>query len=287
MSFPDFGKLQKSVNDLLKFKKANEFTVKRTTASGVAIETSNGFGGEALSAKVKGTVKDKAVGKLTFEGNTAGQFSSKAELTKLADNFVVNLEHSVGPDSDGNHVLGFGSTFSQEQFKVQTDIAVTQTTEFNGSLDLSVVGGAEGFTGGVSLQADVFPKQALNNYNVSASYSQGDTFVGLSTEKKVSIFNLFLKQNINPQTRAGFKATYLDAKPENGRREQFTAVLERDLDGATTIKSSFDLENNVKMSLEHVLTNPGLKITLASTHKPTSLRTLEAKTVSLALSFEE
>ncbi len=78
--------------DLLEFQDANNLLIKRTTTSGVALET-NVTSGANLAVTIKSVTKDKNVGELSVEGGTDGQFTSKAKLTKLAANTVQTIEY--------------------------------------------------------------------------------------------------------------------------------------------------------------------------------------------------
>lgn len=285
MPFAEFGKLNKKVTDLLDFTSKTELSVKRTTASGVKIETTT-TSGKSLAGKVKGTVKDKAVGELSFEGDSSGQFKNKAKLTKLADNLVATVEHAVGPKTGGKHTGAVGITFSQPQFDFSTKLNVAEGAEVTGKLDLSVVGGQDGVTAGVNVKADVFPKQNVTDYNFAVSYKQGDTFGAFTTEKKVSQFNLWIAQTLNSTTRLAVKATRLAAKPEEGRQEQLSFAVERDLDSDTTFKTALDSAGQLNAEITHKLSNPAWKFTLGATATP-SVRNYAASSVVCKLALGE
>jgi hypothetical protein len=63
-----------------------------TNYSAQVIETET-VSAAKLAGKVKGVVNDKALGELTVEAETNGQLSTKAKLTELAKDVVVNLEY--------------------------------------------------------------------------------------------------------------------------------------------------------------------------------------------------
>jgi len=285
MPFAEFSKLNKAVKDLLDFKSNTEIVIKRTTDSGVKLETTT-TSGNTLGGKVKGVVKDKAVGELSFEGSSDGQFTNKAKLTKLADNLVANVEHAVGPKSKGKHTGAVGFTFSQPQFDLATKLNMTEGTEVTGKVEASVVGGQDGFIGGVQVKADAFPKFNVTDYNVALSYAQGDTFGAFTTEKKCKQFNLWVKQTLNASTRVAVQATYLAAKPEDGRQEQLSFAVERDIDSQTIFKAGANSNGLVSTQLTHKLGNPAWKFTLGGTMTPT-VRNFAASSVVCALAVGE
>jgi len=287
MSFPAYKKFAQHITDLLDFDDSNTLTVTRSTASGIKIKTET-TSADALSAKVTGTVTDKALGKLVVESTTAGAFQTKAQLTKLADDVSVTITHNYKK----NHSLKVAGDYSQKLFVVSGETSVSETADkYNATLKASVVGGAEGVVGGVEGVADIYPAQALTDYSAKIQYSQDDSYGAVSAEKKLSVFNIFLSQKIESNV-FGVKVNVNTAAKDSTDATKtataftYTAVVERALDSATSAKLSYSDAGNVGFSLTHQLTNPAFKVSLSTASKP-SWKNLAASSVNVAFTVAE
>jgi len=284
----EFGRINSSIKNLLDNNAATKLTIKRTTASGIVVKNTT-TSGAGLTGVVKVTVKDKAIGELTFEGDTAEEFSSKAKLTKLADNLVVKLEHSVGPKSEGLHIFGTDFVLSQPRFDVQAKVKVTQGNEEkkpSGALEASIVGTpSAGVTAAVQVKASLFPVAALKDYNVALSYTQGANKAVLVTEEKCQQYNLWLSHQYTAKTLVGGRVSYLSEKSANGgKREQVQLGVEHKLDQQITFKANATLAGVVKAQIKNTLSNPDLRVTFGASFTPT-WRKYSADAVSLALAL--
>jgi len=305
MPFPEFAKIAKNVTDLLDFENQTKLTFKRKTASGVVIETET-VSAAKLAGKVKGVVNDKALGELTVEAETNGQLSTKAKLTELAKDVVVNLEHSVGnPKNSGVNQGSVAASFTQPQFVVTGKFSVVDTitktdkdgkkvdTPRAGSFQLSTIGGIDFFTAGLNVNTNVLPDRAVADYNIALKYAKDDTFAAVTTEKKCQHFNLFLKQQLNKSTAVGLKAYRLAEAPKEdsdsekkGVQQYVTVGVEHWVDKDTTVKFSANSCGSVNAQIKHVLSNPALRVTLSGAFKPT-FTNYAASSVNLALAFGE
>ena len=169
--------------DLFDFNDCNKLTVKSTTASGVAIETET-CSGDALCAKVKVVAKDASIGKLTVEGNTCGAFNAKANLTKVADNCQATLKYDY-ESSSGLRGFSAGGDYTDKQFKIDATIKAKEAKEADAKtsakFEFNLVGGSDGFIGGLNATADLSPTSGATGYNATLSYAKDDSFGALST----------------------------------------------------------------------------------------------------------
>lgn len=280
MPFPVFNKFSKSIDDLLDFEEDNCITITRKTASGLEIETQTiADNKNALAGKIKGVMKDKQVGALEATFETAGNFSSKAKLTKLADNVVVTAKHGVKAAAHSGSVT---AAYTQDSFVVTGEVSLKEKEGSPAAaLALDVVGGADGFVGGAQVKANVHPKQELTDFGFALSYTQGDTLGVVTTEKKCSAFNVFLLQSIAENTSLGVKASYStkDSKPTA------TAAVSHGIDADIVVKASVDTVGKVQGQISHQLANPAMKFTLAGVFSNFSQKNFGADSVAVAIEF--
>jgi hypothetical protein len=278
MPFPSFGDLAKSVNDLFDFQDANEVSFTRKTASGMVVETT-ATSASPLAGKVKATLKDKSIGKLVLNADTGGAFKTKATFTELAQNVSVTLEHAF----KGSHKGSASATFSQEQFALTGKVTVAQGETTSADFDVSVVGGADGITGGVNVLASS-STQTVTDYNVGVSYAQDKLFGALTTDTKCLGQNFHFQYAANDNATVFVQASRLPT--ESGSEFCGGAGYEYDLGSDTTVKQAFNCSKILKSSITHTLANPSVSITLAAVHEATS-RHFNTQSVSFGVEIGE
>lgn len=272
---PYYGKLSKKVKDLLKkkFEIKNELKTINKSANGVSLESS--FGGDTDVAGVcKGTYK--CCGKYTFEGTfkTVGEVNLKCAAKKLQP----GLELFVQGNSKKQTVVldaKYAQPFYAASAALSHCIPKSKTL-----LDGSFMIGFDGLSVGVSGKVDAMSEEKLTDYNCGAEYTQDDLTVSLFTEKMGGVITASYWQKISGDCSLG-ASLKMDPEVSNEAKDGqhiLTVGAQYKLDSATDLAIKGDTNGVVCANIEHVLSNPSLKLGIGASFdskKATNLLTAD------------
>lgn len=249
--FPSFGDIAKPATDLFDFDENTELVVTRKTASGVSVKTTT-TSADALSCKIKTTIKDKDFGKLVVTAGSDGAFKTTATLTQLTADAEVTLEHVF---KKKKHSGSLAVSTDQEMFAAEAKVSGIGAAKQ--SLEVSAVGGADGIVGGVCFNAALSGTPALTDYNLGVRYTQDDVFGAVTTEEKCLKQSAFIAHQCCASTQWFARVNHADSK------FTFGAGAEHSLDKETTVKAAVNDAKKLNLSITHVLSDPKLSLTLA------------------------
>jgi len=262
---PYYGKLGKKVKDLLgkTFDIKNELKTINKSANGVKLESS--FGGDSdVSGQAKGTYTQ---GKYELEGQfrTVGELSGKVVAKGLVPGLEASLQYGLtnakGSKTNAKKTLiKLETKYSQPFYSVAANVAHNLSksqTLLNGSAMI----GFDGLSVGVSGQFDA-GNQEVKDYNCGAEYTQDDLTVSLFTKNTGSVITASYWQKISGDCSLGAS---LKMDPEENSEMKFaqhtlTVGAKYKLDSATDVAIKGDTSGVVNANIEHVLTNPSLKL---------------------------
>jgi len=279
---PQYARLGKKVKDLFKkkFQIKNELKTINKSANGVELESS--FGGDtSVNGVVKGTYKkDGYEVEGTFK--TVGEVNAKVTAKKL----VPGLEATVSGESKKTQIK-LDAQYAQPFYSTAADVTHTlsnQKTLLNGSLMI----GFDGLSVGLSGQLDALSDDVLTDYNCGAEYTQDDLTVSLFTNKKGSVITASYYQKISGDCNLG-ASLKMDPDVANEMREGqhvLTVGADYNLDSSTDIAIKGDTSGVLCANIQHVLSNPSLKLDIgASFDSKKSTNVLAADKFGISCTF--
>jgi len=257
---PYYNKLGKKVKDLLgkKFEIKSELKTVNKSANGVTLDTSLNSTGP-LSGTCKGTYKP---GCYELEGvfKTTAEVNLKATSKKL----LPGLEVSLQGKSKKQQVL-LDAKYAQPFYAGAATIT-TNVNDYKTVLDGSLMIGFDGLSVGVSGKVDVLAEEKLTDYNCGAEYSQDDLTLSLFTEKLGSKITASYWQKLSGDCSL---AASLKMDPDclqdgKGAEHCLTVGVDYRLDSATKLAAKANTSGIVSTNIEHVLSNPRLKIAIGA-----------------------
>lgn len=263
---PAFKKFNKIVKDLLDIDYDFSVTDKKTSASGIEVETTLGAG-ESVTGGFKVVVKEND-GELTSECQTSGEHSIKYKRKKVADGMDVTVQGTWKKNTPSVSVTG---DLSQDQVlaSINLDVGNPLAAERTASVKASVVGGADGFSGGVQVTAKVIPTAELSGYDLAAQYVDGDMTATVTTAKKLSLVNLYLSLKHSSDCLIGAHASYnLEKKDEKeeDKTSPFTLTVgtELNVDDNTTFTANVNTAGLINTALSYGLSSPECTATFST-----------------------
>jgi hypothetical protein len=255
-----------------------KLTVKRKTASGLAVETTTTSSGNNLAGSVKLTYKEKGLGEFEVSDNTKGALKGKAKFTNLQPGVVLTLEPSCTP----TFAMKTTVDYSQDNFTVSGALTATESTtpatgdkaatsSFSTDVALSAVAGFEGVSLGGSVEAKSKDDYA-QDFNMGLNFAEDDFNFSLvtSTDKKAGpIVTGRFFQKVSADLSSGFQFT----NPSN----EVTLGSEYRLDSKTVFANSVSTAGAIKLGVEHILSNPAAKVNLACSGTTSGLNLAVAK----------
>jgi len=281
-----FADLGKQVKDLLSddFKYDNKLVIKRTTASGLKLQSTTTAKNSGLKGAFKGTVKDKSLGELEVQGDTSNIFSAKLKLTKLAPGVKTTVKVTSGAKKEGDATFSSSVTadYSQDNFSSTLDLCLKEKAEgYSGAISGSAVVGFEGVSVGITGNAKVDNKFAVTPFlpNMAFEIAEDDFSFGLATETLDNDVGLRAKffQKVNGDTQRGL----LFSSPEN----LLTVASKYNLDSSTTLKTSVCTNGIVQAAVKHTLFNPKMQLNLSTQFKTTNGLDLTAQKYGLGVTL--
>jgi len=263
---PQYAKLGKKVKDLLgkTFEIKNELKTINKSANGVKLESS--FGGDtAVTGCAKGTYTKGKCCEVEGEFKTAGEVNAKVTAKSLAPGLEVSLT-----GKSKKTLVTAAAKYAQPFYAIAADIAHTissQKTLLNGSAMI----GFDGLSVGLSGQIDALSDDKLTDYNCGAEYSQDDLTVSLFTQKQGSVITASYWQKISGDCSLG-ASLKMDPDVANEMKEGqhiLTVGAKYKLDSATDIAVKGDTSGVVCANIEHVLSNPSLKLGIGASFDST------------------
>jgi len=216
-----------------------------------------------------GTVKlkhdQKNFGRVEGVLETGGKAEVEVKAKKLMDGLVVTgtvkdaPSIKVGADYRADHYAG--------------SAAVEKTSDAVG-LDASLVVGLEGFSLGGCARYDVpsggnsSKAASLSNYSIGAQYQPSDTItVSVKTEDQNnnvigSYFHKLANRTFGLKTAVGARLEYNLRNTDNNMTLKLGC--EHELDANIRFKGMIDAKGVVAAVFEHRLSNPAMKLALAS-----------------------
>jgi len=261
-----FSKFGKSVNDLLKKKYDydNKFGTRNvidewTIESYVTLSEKNVYGG---TVKVKHD--NKSFGRAEAVLETGGKAEVEVKAKKLMDGLVVTGAIKDAPSAK------LGADYRADHFAVAA--AVEKTSDAVG-LDGSVVVGLEGFSLGGCARYDApqgngAKAGALSNYSIGAQYQPNDTVtVSIKTEDQNndvigSYFHKLANRTFGLKTVVGGQVKYNLRNTDNNM--SLKIGCEHEVDANIRVKGMVESKGLVSWVFEHRLSNPAMKLALAS-----------------------
>lgn len=262
--FKDFGK---GLNDLFKkkFDYENTVTIKRSTASGLKIET---VGKQVVNDKktslggsVKLSYKEKGLGEFEASNNHAGNLTGKAKFTNLADGVVATLESTLNSKFKASAQVDYTQDHVAASAKVQlaegADAHVTSGT----------VAGVVGYEG-ISLGA------ALNFSNAGGKFGSPDVQMGFNFAENDFQFALTTENSkAGPVVRAKF-FQQVNATLQSGFQfdsdNTVTLGFQNQLDKDTLLKTTISTSGVINTALNYTLANPSAQVNLATQFNTTN-----------------
>jgi len=275
---PAFKKFNKLVKDLLDIDYGFTVSDTKTSASGVKVET-NLEASDGVSGGFKFVVKEND-GELTGEFDTSGDHSLKVKMAKVVDNLDVTVKAATGSK---NSVTVTGD-FSQDQVAFSSDLSVNNplAEERSANLKANLVGGADGFAGGVQVAAALHPEFAIKDYDFAGQYAEGDVTATVTTGKKLSLFNLFLSFKQSNDLLLGAHASYTVPNDEKSEESPFNLIVgaEVNIDENTKFNANVDRSGLINTALEYGLASPSCTATFS-----TQFQAGEVKNYGVGLEF--
>jgi len=265
MPTPTFGDLNKKASDLFKkkFDYDNVVKIKRTTASGLKVESTM-KSTKGLVGSVKGTFKDKDFGEVEFQASTKDIFNGKLKLTTLLDGLTVTLKTQLGQKKPTDPEF----TFNVCNKYVLDDLTATLDVNFGDYGDAikpSAKVGAVYAIDGVSLGASVDIKKAGDDFkadiNAAFEVAEADFTLGLATSKGPGLVGS-IYQKVSSSHFRSIKFEF----PSNTA----TFATQYGIDADTTVKASLSTAGVVQTALETVLANPAAKLNFATSYATTN-----------------
>lgn len=257
---PYYAKLGKSVKDFFgkKFDIKNELKTINKSANGVKLESS--FGGDtSLSGKCKGTYN---FGDCSVEGEflTVGQINGKFVKKKL----VPGLEVSVSGKSKKNLVT-LSSKYAQPFYALSADVNY-DLCKGAATLDGSAMIGFDGLSVGVSAKVNPGAEDKLSDYNCGAEYTQDDLTLSLVTANCGNVITASYWQKLSGICSVGASLKMDPVTETATASEQYvlTVGTKYKLDSTTEVSVKGDTGGVVYSNIEHVLSNPNLKLVIGA-----------------------
>lgn len=198
-----FADIAKAPSDLLNDDFSSKISLKLKKPAGpvsVTLETERGTGG-ALSAKV--------AGKFAYAGLSFDKVQFKPDGTYV-------LETSMNP-APGANVAFKGSKgadlcvdYSTGKFVTNSVFDVKDMKKISTAATAAL---APGIYCGGNMTYSLGEKSGMSAYNFGASYSKGPLFTSITSENKISSFNLGIKYDVNAETSIASFSSHSSEKP--------------------------------------------------------------------------
>lgn len=262
--FKDFGK---GLNDLFKkqFDYANTVTVKRTTATGLKIET---VGKQvvkdsktSLGGSVKLSYKEKGLGEFEASNDTAGNLKGKAKFTSLADGVVATLETNLNSKFKASGQVDY----TQDHFASSAKVQLAEGKDAH--VTSGAVSGVVGYEG-ISLGASLAFSNASGSFGapdvqMGFNFAENDFQFSLNTEnaKGTPVVRAKLFQQVNATLQSGFQ---FDSD------NTVTVGFQNKLDKDTILKTKISTSGVIDTAIKYTLANPSAQINVATQFKTTN-----------------
>jgi len=254
---PYYNKLGKKVKDLLgkKFEIKNELKTINKSANGVTFDTSLNSTGP-LSGTCKGTYKPGC-----YEVEGVFKTTAEVNLKVASKKLLPGLEVSLQGKSKKQQVI-LDTKYAQPFYAASAAITTNVGKEYETIVDGSFMIGFDGLSVGVSGALNVLADDKLQDYNCGAEYTQDDLTLSLFTEKLGSKITASYWQKISGDCSLGASLKMDPDCLEDGKGAEHCLTLGVDyrLDSATMIAAKVNTSGIVCTNIEHVLSNPRLKI---------------------------
>jgi len=280
---PYFSKLGKKVTDLLgdKFTTDNEIKTINKSENGMTLESS--FNGDtAVTGTSKITFKKECC---EVEGvfKTAGEVNLKATTKKLQP----GLEVSVQGKSKKQQLI-LNAKYAQPFYA--TCFSLTHNLDASTLVDANLMLGFDGLSVGISGQLDALSDQKLTDYNCGAEYTQSDLTVSLYTQNLGNKIVASYWQKLSGACCLGASLKMDPDCTEDGKEGNhcLTVGVDYKLDSATTLAVKGDTNGTVCTKIEHILSNPRLKLGIgASFDSKKTTNVLTADSFGVSCTFGE
>lgn len=251
--FKDFGK---NLNDLFKKKYdySNTVTIKRSTDSGLKVETKAQSADNALSGSVKLSYKEKGLGDFEATNTSGGDLKGKAKFTDLADGVVATLETAM----NSGFSAGVTVDYTQDHFAGSANLNIKEVEDAKeGDASVSWAGSVTAAAGweGISLGGKVNygAGDKAPTYDMGFNFAEDDFQFSLVTADSTVTARFF--QQVSKNLQSGFK---FDSN------NTVTVGIQNKLDSATTLKASINTQGVVNTALNYTLANPSCQVNVAS-----------------------
>jgi len=280
---PYFGSIGKTTKDLLKkpFEIKTELKTINKSENGVKLESS--FGGEtSWNGVLKGSCNVREKVDIEGEVKTVGELTGKVSSKTV----VPGLEIALSGKSK-NKEIKLDTKYAQPFYAVSGDIThlLTSTTP---KITGSGMIGFDGLSVGVSGVIDPSDDNVIVDYNCGAEYSQDDLTVSLFTENQGGVITASYWQRLSGDCDLGVS---LKMDPETGdemkeTQHVLTVASKYKLDAATNVAIKGNTSGIVCASIQHVLSNPNLKLVLGASFDATkSSNVLAADKFGISCTF--
>jgi len=261
---PHYSKLGKKVKDLLgkTFDIKNELKTINKSANGVTLESS--FNGDTcVSGTSKGTYKKECY-EAEAVVKTAGEVNLKVVAKKLAPGLEVSLQ-----GKSKKQQLVVEAKYAQPFYA--TCATITHNLDSKTLLDGAFMIGFDGLSVGVSGQLDVASEEKLTDYNCGAEYTQDDLTLSLFTQNLGSRITASYWQRLSGECNLGASLKMDPDCAEDGKGGEhcLTVGVQYKLDAATKLAVKGDTTGTVCTNIEHVLSNPSLKLGIGASFDST------------------
>jgi len=280
---PQFANLGKKTKDLLKkkFEIKTELKTINKAENGVKLESS--FGGESSwNGVLKGSCNCSDKVDVEGEVKTVGELSGKVSSKNIAPGLEVALS-----GKSKNQEIKLDTKYAQPFYALSGDVTYllnNTTPKITGSGMI----GFDGLSVGLSGVIDPSDENVLVDYNCGAEYTQDDLTVSLFTENQGGVITASYWQRISGDCDLGVS---LKMDPETGdemkeSQHVLTVASQYKLDSTTDVAIKGNTLGTVCASIEHVLSNPNLKLVLGASFDATkSTNVLAADKFGISCTF--
>jgi hypothetical protein len=263
---PQHAKLGKKVQDLLgkTFQIKNQLKTVNKSANGVKLESS--FGGDtSVTGTAKGTYTKGKCFEIEGEFKTVGEVNAKVTSKSLSP----GLEVSVSGKSKKT-LVGLSAKYAQPFYALAADVCHT-ISKNKTVLYSSAMIGWDGLSVGLAGKLEPLSEDPVTDYNCGAEYTQSDLTVSLFTQNKGSVITASYWQKISGDCELG-ASLKMDPDMANEMKEgqhNLTVGAKYKLDSHTDIAVKGDTSGTIYANIDHVLSNPSLKLGIGASFDST------------------